>query len=237
MSLTQCLLVLEHRIEIALLSIETAEAALKEIVVHTEKIPEHLSAMEKVLAALRAATGDLASHLEGVAGLKDKAIEAFPIIEQNIQTITVDFTEIVRQSVDASRTALEDQRSSFGELQSGFADLLTKSRESQQRFDEGIEQALESMQTALTKAMQAHAQAIDSSTDELQRHVSGAWTQTEDAINEQIKALDEQMQQELTRSIETMGRNFATLSEKFVEDYGPLTDQLREIVQMARRVQ
>ena len=44
------------------------------------------------------------------------------------------------------------------------------------------------------------------------------------------KGLDEQMQKEVTKIVEIMGSNLASLSEKFVSDYSPLTNQLVNLV-------
>ena len=41
---------------------------------------------------------------------------------------------------------------------------------------------------------------------------------------------------ELSNAISVMGTHLATLSEKFVEDYNPLTDRLREVVRISRGV-
>ena len=52
-------------------------------------------------------------------------------------------------------------------------------------------------------------------------------------IARQIQSLDEALQDELTKSIESLGSQLTSLSGKFVEDYSPLTDKLREVVQIA----
>jgi hypothetical protein len=51
---------------------------------------------------------------------------------------------------------------------------------------------------------------------------------------EQVAVLDAALAEELKKSLESLGRQLAALSEKFVSDYGPLTDKLRLIVDMAR---
>ena len=77
--------------------------------------------------------------------------------------------------------------------------------------------------------------SIEASAKEAQNSIAEAWKKTEEAINGQMAALDEQMQQELSRSLEVMGRNLASISEKFVTDYTPLTDRLRDLVAMSGR--
>mgnify|MGYP002847797742 FL=1 len=58
-----------------------------------------------------------------------------------------------------------------------------------------------------------------------------ALKETNDALVNQIKGLDESMQKEVTRIIEIMGSKLTSLSNKFVEDYTPLTSQLANLVQ------
>lgn len=53
--------------------------------------------------------------------------------------------------------------------------------------------------------------------------------------NKQVSALDAALAEELTKSLESLGRQMAALSEKFVSDYSPLADKLRAIVNMARQ--
>jgi hypothetical protein len=50
---------------------------------------------------------------------------------------------------------------------------------------------------------------------------------------QQITVLDTALQNELTRALESLGSQLTSLSRRFVDDYSPLTAQLREVVQMA----
>ncbi len=45
---------------------------------------------------------------------------------------------------------------------------------------------------------------------------------------------DRALTEELTKSLESLGRQLAVLSEKFVEDYTPLTERLRDVVKRAK---
>ena len=55
-----------------------------------------------------------------------------------------------------------------------------------------------------------------------------------DKTNEQIVKLDTALENELSRSISSLGRQLTALSKQFVEDYSPLTERLRAIVQAGR---
>lgn len=53
-------------------------------------------------------------------------------------------------------------------------------------------------------------------------------------IEEQVIRLDHALDDELTKALNSFGRQLAALSEKFVSDYTPLTERLRDVVNIAR---
>jgi hypothetical protein len=58
-------------------------------------------------------------------------------------------------------------------------------------------------------------------------------TKSLESVRQGVITLDKGLQEELSKSLETLGRQLASLSEKFVADYGPLTDRLREIIRLS----
>ncbi len=226
---------LEARIDAAVEALELSKDAITEISDHTAKIPQMLTPLSELLAGLQASIIDLEAHLEAVAGLKDRAMEAFPVVEKNVQTLTTEFAAAVSSSVDTMKSAVDKQQQAFGDLREGYTELRDAARQSQDAFTTSLDRALEAMQKNLTTALDGHAKGVEATTTELNAQIREQWSKTQDAINQQFEALDAGMQQELTRALELMGRNLASLSEKFVSDYGPLTNRLRDIVQMAER--
>ena len=55
-------------------------------------------------------------------------------------------------------------------------------------------------------------------------------------IKEGVMNLDRTLQKELNDSLEALGRQLASLSNRFVEDYSPLTEKLKKIVEISRKV-
>ncbi len=227
---------LEARFNTAVQGIEASEEAVRKIVAHTKTIPPALERLEKIVQGIGAATIELNGHLSAVSGLKEQALQAFPIIEQNLKQLTDDFSESVREIITQSSDALQRQRDANEQLRRGCDDLLNSSREAQNRFEHAVNGTLQSMQTSLNTAMEQHARTIEVAASEMRNQIDGAWKQTSEEIEKRFENFDQQMQQELRRSIEILGIHLASLSEKFVEDYGPLTEQLREIVQMRGRI-
>lgn len=224
---------LETRIDAAVEALESSGTAIEEIASQTEGIPETLKPLEKILPALQGTITNLEGHLEAVANLKDQAMEAFPVIEENLQKVTDGFGKAVSAVVENMESSVEDHRQALDQLRNGYEDLRNAANEARTTFADSLNEALEGMRATLEKAMEGHAQSIEATSDELQRQIRDAWVKTQDAINEQFTTLDEQMQQELNRSIEALGRNLASLSEKFVSDYEPLTNRLREVIRIA----
>ena len=187
---------LEHQLEVAVRAVEASEQALSKITDHTQQIPETLQNLRDLLKGLD-------EHLTSVAGLRDKAVEAFPVIDANLTKLTTELTEAVGQAIQRSENALQHQQDAHDKLHQGFDDLLKNAQRSQDNFDKALSDVLSKTSTGMER---------------------------------QLEKLNREMGQTLHQSIEEMGGHLASLSEKFVKDYSPLTDRLREVVQIASRV-
>jgi multisubunit Na+/H+ antiporter MnhG subunit len=69
-----------------------------------------------------------------------------------------------------------------------------------------------------------------------QQQLSEGLQENSKIIKEGVLTLDKALQKELNDALTTLGRQLASLSEKFVEDYLPLTERLREVVRLAAKV-
>ena len=50
---------------------------------------------------------------------------------------------------------------------------------------------------------------------------------------EQVLVLDNALSEELTKSLDSLGRQLAALSQKFVADYAPITEKLQSVLKIA----
>lgn len=180
---------LERRLEEAVQATEASEQALSKIVSHTEQLPETLQNLRDILKGLD-------EHLTTVAELKDKAIEAFPVIDDNLTKLTDRLGKSVQQAIQRSDITLQHQQDAHDKLHQGFDTLSNKAQRSQEQFENALKETLSKAESEFEK-------------------------------------LSPRLEQTLHESIEVMGGHLASLSEKFVEDYTPLTDKLRLVVQIA----
>lgn len=94
---------------------------------------------------------------------------------------------------------------------------------------QAVTQGLQSTQTELKRIL---ADSIKQTGQELSAHIKQASEDTK----KQVAALDQGLEKALTHSLETLGRQLTALSKHFVEDYTPLTNSLRQLLNAAGRV-
>ena len=107
----------------------------------------------------------------------------------------------------------------------------------QQQASTALRENSDTLKTAVTSnselvrsTIQQSNEAFTKATQDFNKHVAEMTAKTK----EQVTALDAALSEELTKSLESLGRQLSALSEKFVQDYTPLTDQLRKVVQLGR---
>ena len=227
----------EERIEAAVAALQTSEIALRDIAEHATRIPEALEklrallngfaataeTLQRIMGDLGAAMDDLKAHLEAVASLKDRALESFPTIEKNIAALTEGFAAAIHK-------ALSEQDEAFAALSGGYEEMRRKSGEAQDAFRASLEAVLENVRIQVSSALDAHTDTINNSANVMQRQHQEQLRQSQDLIEKRIQTLDQGMERTLTHALETMSRQLASLSEKFAEDYEPLTQRLKELL-------
>lgn len=250
--------------------ISAIEAATIEIANQARTVPEAMSKLGDIMQAARHQLDDLERHLEAFAAVREKAVGAFPAIEQNLERVTAGMktqTDAMEQAVLAQTQAqnhatnhflqaVEAQSKSYNTLQEGFRELQSTASkaigdmredavnavkdagaalvDAVERQGVALKQAVDTAGNSFAAAGQEHHQAMQRAAEKYEKAVEQTLKQTGDTLSEQIQALDAQMQEELTRAVNALGRNLAGLSEKFVADYMPLTEKLRRLVDTAR---
>lgn len=159
---------LNDQLQTAIAGITSSQDSLKQISENMESLPKSTEALKDIMTTVQGQIDNLNNQLDAFAQMKEKAVDAMPTIEKNLNEMT--------ESLSNSVSSIEN--------------MSTEIRDS-------VKQSIK---------------------------------ETNDMLINQIKGLDEQMQKEVTKIVEIMGSNLASLSEKFVSDYSPLTNQLVNLV-------
>jgi len=186
---------------IAAESIEKSRQSLESIAERSDTIVSSAEKIDPILQTIQQQIQLMNDRLEAFSALADNASNAFPIIENRLNQLTDNFTQVVAENIDNSQTSMERQR-----------EALTNQA-----------QQLETMVTDTNRR-------LNTETERIFRESTAGMTQ-------QIQLLDTALQEELTKSIESLGSQLASLSRRFVDDYSPLTDQLRNVVRIADGLQ
>ena len=142
---------------------------------------------------------------------------------QSLQEAVREFSVHVTESIDNSHADMARQREAFQNVTVQVESVI-------QNISQQLKRTIEDLTRDLGNTVQAQSTLLRSETE---RFFQGST----ERMDQQFQRLDTALQQELEKSINSLGRQLASLSSRFVADYTPLTEQLRRVVQIARRLE
>lgn len=193
---------LADEFQIAAKSIDASRDSLITIADKSDSIVTSAVKLEPILHTLN-------DQLGAFSNLKDKADNAFPIIKQNLDDLTTEFSNAVQAtitSIDGQSKGLDIQFQKFKNVIDGLDNFTNQI----DQITTNILNMVNGIQATITTQNQAVGNFMNS-----------------------VATMESTLNTQLTKSIETLGTNLASLSEKFVEDYTPLTDSLRQVLAIA----
>lgn len=138
-----------------------------------------------------------------------------------------EMAESVKLSIDVQEKTLVGVSQNFKiTIDKTLRDLSEQSKTTIQNYERELQRAVQEQMNHISNAVKA-------SSDQFNKLLTDNTTKSTSILEQQTDRLDRALQEELRKSIETMGQHLAALSNKFVSDYSPLTDKLREVVRFA----
>ena len=86
------------------------------------------------------------------------------------------------------------------------------------------------------KQIQTFGEILNKTVPEIQNKINEQIINTNEQLKKNFDELDKNLEAELEKALVGLGQQLASLSEKFVQDYTPLTERLREVVNMTKGV-
>ena len=203
---------LADEFRIAADSIDKSRDSLKGIADSSNTIANRSSSIVDSTEKLEPILHTLNDQLGAFGDLRRKAKDAFPLIEGRLDDLTTKFSDAVRDAITDSHEQskkLTNQYDEFQEVINGLDDFTTK---------------IEGVTTDTSKIIKDLQASINSQEQALKNSVS------------YITTMQEKLDEQLTASINTLGTNLASLSEKFVKDYTPLTQSLSNVLTIAEGI-
>ena len=140
------------------------------------------------------------------------------------------------KSLDLQQEHIYESVKYLGEIiesaKTGLPTIETKISELVRQVTDGAEQNTKIMQEAISSSAKNIDNLMNQTNTEFNKHIREISEKTKQQVNE----LDRAMAEELTKALESFGKQLSALSEKFVSDYTPLTDKLRNVLSIAKNV-
>mgnify|MGYP000859652509 CR=1 FL=1 len=169
----------------------------------------------------------------------EKTGTALNSISESMKTIP-DNTEKMKEIIYTVQNQIEnldDQLSAFSEMRSKAIDAMPKIEKNLDEMTSVLNEKVSTIVDQVSNSSEKLDSAIQNqlkNVDEMIKNMGDAQQEALKEINDtllsQIKGLDESMEKEVTRIIELMGTKLSSLSEKFVNDYTPLTNNLSNLI-------
>ena len=143
-----------------------------------------------------------------------------------IKTITDGFSTVVQDSLANSQLDMQRQREALGEITRQVETVI-------QNTSEKLGKTLEETNSKLEETLQTQSRQLNTISNESER----VFRESAERMNQQVRFIDEALQEELTKSLQSLGSQLTSLSNRFVQDYTPLTNRLKDVLDIARSLQ
>ncbi|MEB3213217.1 MAG: hypothetical protein VKL39_17840 [Leptolyngbyaceae bacterium] len=221
-------------------------AAVEKLVVWQQQYKEEL---DRLGAVQKQAADDLKKSADAFTVSADRA-DAYTLSAQRLGGMLEAFKsqyETMRSSQEALASVLTEMKSVEPSFSAKLEDLTSTFKTSTNTLTAELQtqiKALTSQIQSLTtdfsastkKQVEDFGDLLKATIPQIQQGVNSEIANTNRQLRENFETLDKNLERELEKALTTMGQQLASLSEKFVRDYTPLTDRLRDVVNMTKGV-
>lgn len=145
------------------------------------------------------------------------------------------------QVLNEERGDLDEHLVRLAELVNSATEGLPKLEERIFYLTDGLAEAIQTHQTTMKKILEETSSCFVNTLNEVSNNLKHSVESNQQSVSDQITALlnrhekqlmhlDDALEKELNKSLKSLGMQLTALSEKFVSDYSPLTEKLRELV-------
>lgn len=209
---------------------------------------------------LNESVGTMRQWQEENADLVRDLIERHKVGANAMDEATRAFTTLVGQSHAFSEVAsdmetmlsgLHNQSSNIAEFLGKLSQLVVDAQQGLPDLEKRISQlthvlkdSVEQSQSELTNTLTTLSSEIYTSVSEINNNLAKSVEESQHLMNSQltemlsqnnraIHDLDKALESEMAKALKTFGYQLTALSEKFVNDYTPLTDKLQDLIRVA----
>ena len=193
----------------------TQEKALSELLVTmNDHIPDFSENTRKMISEIS----------DGVKHVQEETVKIISDYSSEIQTVNSDMKNTLADVIKGTHSSLADGiKDGVKTIQESITEVQSQTAEIIKNHGVQLQSTQAEMKTVLIDGI-----------NKSQHEVNAGLQENARIIKEGVLALDKELEKSLTDSLTSLGKQLASLSEKFVQDYLPLTERLREVVRLAK---
>ena len=210
-------------------------AAVEKLVVWQQQYKDELDQLKETQSQVAKDLSNSADNLVKIVSSSTSFVDSANALKEQVDLLSNN-----REVLIAQQNSLESVLNNMSQITPTFevktSEMLKQIEDGMKIVPDSIVKILQDNSSLIKDEQKKIFESIDKSLNELQSNLSDGLRKNVDIVKESVLTLDKSLQKELNDSLESLGRQLASLSNRFVEDYGPLTDRLREVVQMSKRL-
>ena len=210
-------------------------AAVEKLVLWQQQYKDELDQLKETQSQVAKDLSNSADNLVKIVSSSTSFVDSANALKEQVDLLSNN-----REVLIAQQNSLESVLNNMSQITPTFevktTEMLKQIEDGMKIVPDSIVKILQDNSSLIKDEQKKIFESIDKSLNELQSNLSDGLRKNVDIVKESVLTLDKSLQKELNDSLESLGRQLASLSNRFVEDYGPLTDRLREVVQMSKRL-
>jgi chromosome segregation ATPase len=220
---------------------ELVSESFKELSVAMVKLTEWQENYKIHVDETQGKINTLLTQMAATVEVLESSSERIAQIDDNLESIDSSMSSLSVSAEDISEH-IENLKLQNETLKEGIASIKQIGEEAKTVMPAIEEQInnltnkLESTVLNVTEKFEANSSLVSEFVDNAIKDIQKAVDSHTESIQKSIEAIDKGLEEELSKALNTIAGSLASLSAKFVEDYQPLTDRLREIVRLSEKV-
>ncbi|KTC93828.1 MULTISPECIES: hypothetical protein [Legionella] len=208
------------------LLLESMDKQKDVLFIQEKALSELLSTMKDLIPEFSENTSKMLSEIAN--GVKHVQLETVKVIS--------DYSSEIKNVNNEMKNTLTDViKGTHNSLADGLKDSVKIIQESVQEVQSQTAEVIKNHGSQLQSTQAEMKNVLIDGINKAQQEVTAGLQENAKIIREGVLALDKELEKSLTDSLTSLGKQLASLSEKFVQDYLPLTERLREVVRLAKK--
>lgn len=182
----------------------------------------------------------LLDHMKQTVAILDGTADRISEINESLENIDSSLGGISVSAEDISEhvESLKLQNSVLRESISAIKQIGEEAKSVVPAITEQINNLTQKLETTvlnLTEKFESNSSLVTRFVEKSTTDIQKAVDSHSEKIQSSIETIDKGLEEELSKALNSLAGSLASLSAKFVEDYQPLTERLREVVRLAER--